>query len=60
MPEKVIITAKTHPWLNAYLTDKGYSVLYVPEISYAQLKEEIVNAVGLVVTTRLQDRKSVV
>jgi len=54
MPEKVIITAKAHLWLNAYLTDKGYSVLYVPEISYAQLKKEIVDAVGLVVTTRLK------
>ncbi len=53
MPEKVIITAKTHPWLNEYLTNKGYSVLYVPEISYAQLKKEIVDAIGLVVTTRL-------
>lgn len=54
MPEKVIITAKAHHWLNAYLTEKGYSVSYLPEISYVQLKEEIVDAIGLVVTTRLQ------
>ncbi len=51
---KVIITAKTHTWLNEYLSDKGYEVAYLPDISYQELHSEITDAVGLVVTTRLR------
>ena len=49
----IIITAKVHPFLTDTLKQKGYEHRYLPDISYADLLEEIPNATGLVVTTRL-------
>ena len=52
MKEKVIITAKCHPWLIEKLSER-YTVDYKKDISYEDLLAIISNAVGLTVTTRL-------
>jgi D-3-phosphoglycerate dehydrogenase len=54
MSNKVIVTAAVHPFLLATLTQKGFEVCYEPTISYDQLSLQISDAVGLIVTTRLQ------
>ena len=57
MPEnfrKVLITAKVHPYLVDYLTEKGYQVLYHPAISYQEAYEKIHGCIGLIVTTRIK------
>ena len=54
MNRKVIITAKVHPYLPERLTQSGYTVQQVPQMSYEELGEEIGTAEGLVVTTRLK------
>ena len=50
----IIITAKAHDFLIDTLEQKGYEVLYAPEITYEQLLEKITDATGLVVTTRIK------
>ncbi len=50
----VIITAKVHPFLVERLTQQGFRIKHLPTISYEQLADEIVDAEGLVVTTRLR------
>jgi D-3-phosphoglycerate dehydrogenase / 2-oxoglutarate reductase len=49
----VIITAKAHEHLTAALQQRGYEVLYRPEITYTELTELMPQAEGLIVTTRL-------
>jgi D-3-phosphoglycerate dehydrogenase len=53
MQPKVIITAKAHPWLAETLSQKGYEVLYRPDIGAEELAEVIGDCQGLLVTTRL-------
>jgi D-3-phosphoglycerate dehydrogenase len=51
---KVLVTAKTHPFLIEQLEQRGYKVDYQPQVSYEQLTGCIVDVEGLVVTTRLK------
>lgn len=55
---KVLITAKVHPYLVDYLTEKGYQVLYHPAISYEEAYEKIYGCIGLIVTTRIKVDKN--
>jgi len=49
----VIITAKVHPSFTEALQKKGYTVLYLPQISYDELSGIIERAEGVIVTTRI-------
>lgn len=57
---KIIITGKAHPYLQEYLTQKGFTVLYAPSISYDELPNVIHDAEGIVVTTRIKVDKSLI
>jgi len=52
--KSVIITAKTHDYLPATLTEKGYTVRYSPQITYEELLDSVEGVEGLIVTTRLR------
>jgi D-3-phosphoglycerate dehydrogenase len=54
MMKKVIITAKVHDWLIEQLQKKGFTIQYVPAVTYVELLETIPEAEGLIVTTRLK------
>lgn len=51
---KVIITAKAHDILLEGLRKTGREVLYRPAISYSELENNIADAEGLIVTTRIR------
>lgn len=58
--KKIIITAKTHPYLPERLKQKGYDVIYDPAITYEALSKIIGECTGIVVTTRIPiDREMV-
>lgn len=52
--KKVIITGPAHAVLENTLIEKGYTVINNPTISYNELMQEIVDATGLVLTTRIK------
>jgi D-3-phosphoglycerate dehydrogenase len=54
MSNRVIITAKCHPFLIEQLQQKGYDVLHRSKISYAELLNEISGCVGLITTTSIK------
>ncbi len=53
MKGKILISAKTHPGLTGILEQKGYEVMYAPEILYDELLRIIGEYHGLIVTTRI-------
>lgn len=57
---KVIVTAKVHQYLLDRLQEKNYSVSYLPQITYQDLEEEIKDAEGLIITTRLKVDKNMI
>lgn len=50
----IIITAPVPEFLITTFQNKGFAVLYDPEITYDQLYEKITSATGIVVTTRIK------
>lgn len=50
----VVVTAKVHPVLIETLQNKGFTVMYLPEVTYAQLTELIDKVEGIIITTRLK------
>ena len=57
---KVIITCKVHEVLNTRLQEKGYEVMYMPQVSYTELSSLIHDTVGLIVSSRVQIDKSLI
>lgn len=56
----IIITSKVHPGLILTLKNKGYEVLYSPQITYEELSAVIHDATGLIVTTRISVDKNII
>ena len=57
---KAIITAPAHEYLVDQLKQRGYQVIYQPEITYEQLSKQIEDANGLIVTTRVKIDKEII
>ena len=55
----VIVTAKVHDVLTETFRRKGFTVMYLPEITYDELYKLIDKAVGLIVTTRIKIDKDI-
>ncbi len=58
--KKVIISGVSHPCLQIYLLAKGCIVINQPSISRTELLTEIQDAIGLIVTTRVQVDKEII
>lgn len=58
--KKIIITGNAHPYLQESLYNKGYTVIYDPYITIENLFSEIKDAIGLIVTTRIQVDKALI
>jgi D-3-phosphoglycerate dehydrogenase / 2-oxoglutarate reductase len=55
----VIITAKVHETLNEALQKKGYTVLYLPQVTHEELLQLVHETEGIIVTTRLKIDKAI-
>ena len=60
MSRKVLVTAKTHPYLVEQLENNGYEVIYQPSISYEEVYSAISECEGLIVTTRIRVDKHII
>jgi D-3-phosphoglycerate dehydrogenase len=58
--KKIIVTAKTHPYLIEHLTQKGYNVLYNKNMNYETLFKEIKDAYGVITTTSILFDKAMI
>ena len=56
--QKVIITARSHPYLENSLKQKGFDVTVNKAITYEELADLIPEVTGLIVTTRLRIDKN--
>jgi len=56
---KAIITAPAHEYLIDQLKQRGYDVSYQPAITYEDLKNQINDVSGLIVTTRIKIDKDI-
>lgn len=58
--QKVLITAKVHPWMLDRLQQQNFDVHYLPAITHEELLAALPDTVGLMVTTRLKiDREAI-
>ena len=57
---KIIITARAHDVLIERFRNNGYEVAYLPEITYEDLLQQVKDAEGLVVTTRIKIDKAII
>lgn len=56
---KAIITARAHDYLIDQLEQRGYQVIYDPQITYEQLVAQMADVNGLIVTTRIKIDKNI-
>ncbi len=56
---KVLITAKVHDYLIQRLRRQGFEVIYQPLMTYEELKVQVRDAEGLIITTRLKVNRPV-